>query len=77
MPIIAIADEIFYQGTETDFNTLSLYASLYACQIRNHIFNLEGNPPVFFPIVREYNDISLYLRDFSYAFQIYAQSWGI
>ena len=47
MPLIYLGGDIFYQGTQVDFNTLSLYASFYAGSNRGLDLELRSNPPIF------------------------------
>ena len=69
MPLIYLGDIIFYQGTQVDFNTLSLYASFYAGSNRGLDLELRSNPPIFFPLNPTPDDLWLFLYDFAIAFE--------
>ena len=69
MPLIYLGGDIFYQGTQVDFNTLSLYASFYAGSIRSLDLELRSTPPIFFPINPTPDSLWLFLFDFAEAFQ--------
>ena len=69
MPLIYLGDQIFYQGTVADFNTLSLYASFYAGSVRGLELELRGNPPIFFPYNTTPDSLWMFLYDFALAFE--------
>lgn len=69
MPLIYLGDQIFFQGSVNDFNTLSLYASLHAGSIRGLQLELRGNPPVFVPFDPTPDTLWLFYYDFVCAFE--------
>ena len=69
MPVISIGGELFFLGSQVDFNTVKLYATFYAASLRHSQFQLQGNPPIFFPNNPSDAEIDLYLRDYYFAFQ--------
>ena len=70
MPVIYLADNIYYQGSQADFNTISIYASWYASLRRGLSVRLKGNPPIFFPVDPTPDDLWLFLYDFAEGFEI-------
>ena len=69
MPLIYLADNIYYQGSKEDFNTLSLYASFHAGLAGGLQLELRENPPIFFPIIHTPELIYQFLYDFAIAFE--------
>ena len=72
MPLIYIADNIYYQGSQVDFNTITLYASWYAGLVGGVNIHLRGNPPIFFPLNPTPESLWLFLCDFAEGFEIIA-----
>ena len=69
MPLIYLGGDIFYQGTQVDFNTLSLYASFYAGSIQGLDLELRSNPPIFFPVNPTPDNLWLFLFHYATAFE--------
>lgn len=71
MPLFFWAGEPFYQGSVEKFNTISTYASLYACLARGLVYRLQGDPLVFFPTTEHYDIIRQFLLDFAFYFKVF------
>ena len=69
MPLIYFLDTIWYQGTNRDFNDLSLVASYCAGVLAGLETRLEGSPLVYFPVRPTWSNVYKFLYYFARAFQ--------
>ena len=69
MPVLFAGDGIYYLGSRTDFNTLTLYATFYAGLNQGLDLDLTGNPPIFFPSGASPAVLDQFIIDFAEIFQ--------
>ena len=72
MPAVYGDDYAYYQGSQADFNAISIYASWYASLRRGLSVSLKGNPPIFFPVDQTPEILWQFLYDFAEGFEILA-----
>ena len=70
MPLFMYVDDIIYDGDETVFRKLALYASVCAILVLNVNAELTRNPQIFYPTNADATTLADFAREYRIAFDI-------